>query len=329
MTQQGALALVIAGGEIVTRSRESAQDGAVTPEEVLRLVPGDLQSRIRTIDWSHQPGSHYSVRMTMDLVQILWKLVREGTNAIVVTCGADAIEEMAYLTDLLWAYPQPVVFTCAVRPQDSSGADGPLNLMQAFCAASSEKCWGLGVLLCVHDQLFSASEVCEVANQRRCAFDAPGKGPVGEIVGRNVYLLRAARRSKVLENVSTPARNVELLQATLGGGDIILDGLASLKTRSIDGLMLAGFGNGDVPPSWLPHIRAIVREGIPVAVTSRCPQGRTRACLSHEGSFSRLLEMGVLDAGALSPMQARLKLAVGIGGGLQGKALQEYLLDTI
>ena len=138
MTQQGALALVIAGGEIVTRSRESAQDGAVTPEEVLRLVPGDLQSRIRTIDWSHQPGSHYSVRMTMDLVQILWKLVREGTNAIVVTCGADAIEEMAYLTDLLWAYPQPVVFTCAVRPQDSSGADGPLNLMQAFCAASSE-----------------------------------------------------------------------------------------------------------------------------------------------------------------------------------------------
>ena len=38
--------------------------------------------------------------------------------------------------------------------------------------------------------------------------------------------------------------------------------------------------------------------------------------------------MGVLDAGALSPMQARLKLAVGIGGGLQGKALQEYLLDT-
>jgi L-asparaginase len=327
MTQQGAFALVVAGGEMVIRAKESPQGAAVPPEELLRLVPEDILPRIRTLDWSHQPGAHYSVRMTMDLVQILWKLVREGTNAIVVTCGADTIEEMAYLTDLLWAYPQPVIFTCATRPHDSRGSDGPLNLAQAFCAASSEKCWGLGVLLCAHDLLFSASEVCEVANQRRCAFAAPDRGPVGEIVERNLYMLRAAKRSKVLESVSTPARNVELIQATLGGGDIVLEGIALAKTKSLDGLLLSGFGNGDVPPSWLPHIRTVVREGIPVAVTSRCVGGRTRSCLSHEGSFSRLLEMGVLDAGGLTPLKARLKLAVGIGAGLQGKSLQDYLLD--
>jgi L-asparaginase len=49
---------------------------------------------------------------------------------------------------------------------------------------------------------------------------------------------------------------------------------------------------------------------------------------AYEGSAQKLLEIGVLSGGNLTPLQARLKLAVGIGAGLTGKDLQRYLLES-
>jgi len=47
----------------------------------------------------------------------------------------------------------------------------------------------------------------------------------------------------------------------------------------------------------------------------------------YEGSAQKLIEFGVLSGGSLTPLQARLKLAVGIGMHLTGRDLQKYLLD--
>ena len=57
---------------------------------------------------------------------------------IVVSSGTDTLEEMAYLTDLFWAYPQPVIFTAATLPFDVPGTDAIINLTQAMYAASSQ-----------------------------------------------------------------------------------------------------------------------------------------------------------------------------------------------
>jgi len=39
------------------------------------------------------------------------------------------------------------------------------------------------------------------------------------------------------------------------------------------------------------------------------------------------MEMGVMEGGSLRPIQARLKLAAGLGAGLRRADLQQYLLD--
>ena len=64
-----------------------------------------------------------------------------------------------------------------------------------------------------------------------------------------------------------------------------------------------------------------------MVLTSRCPAGCVQAYTDFEGSAARLLEMGLIGAGGLSPLQARVRLALALGAGLGGRELSDYMQD--
>ena len=329
MSERPNVLIVAAGGTMGMTYDERAKSYAPTlnaGDMLAWLESKELPCEVTVVDWSHQPSSHYNIRMMADLAELLRREAGQGINGIVVTAGTDSMEEMAYLVDLLWPYPYPVIFTGSMIPSDQLGSDGPLNLYHALLAASSECIWGLGVLVCFRDQLFAASEVCKVNSFKRDALTAPERGPVAEIVGNKIHLIKNPKRGRVIEGNLIPAREVEVFWATLGGGERILKLLS--EDESLEGLILAGFGSGNVNPAWVPPIRQIIRRNIPVVITSRCLRGRVVTSYAYEGSAQKLLEIGVLSGGNLTPLQARLKLAVGIGAGLTGKDLQRYLLEN-
>ncbi|QTX32806.1 asparaginase [Aminithiophilus ramosus] len=328
MPQRDKIALVAAGGSMgmIFSERQEGHAPGLSAEDIARWLPEEIRRDILVVDWSHQPSSHFSIRMTTDLVEVLKKLVVDGVQGIVVTCGTDVLEEMAYLTDLLWTYPQPVIFTGAMRPSDLVGSDAMINLHQSLLAVRCEAVWGLGVLACFQDQLFAASEITEEIPHRRDPFAAPGLGPVGEIRYDRIVLVRRPKRPTSFSSAVTPAREVELVTAALGGGERLIAALA--QGAPLDGLVLAGFGLGNVPPAWLPHIKTLLKNNVPLVVTSRCPQGTVDTLYGFEGSARRLLEFGVFSGGSRRPVQARLRLSVGLGAGLQGDDLRKYLLET-
>ena len=330
MSNRGKIALVLAGGQIAMQCNPQTNtcQPTVTAEDMLGWLPSEMVERIFVVDWSRQPSSHYTIRMTADLVQLLSKAVVEGAEGVVVACGSDALEEMAYLADLYWAFPQPIIFTAASLPCDSRGSDASINLYHSLLASTSRECWGMGVLVCLQDQLFSASEIAETHPQRKSSFSAPDRGPVGQFILDRIDILRQKHRPKVLEEKGSPAKGVELLYATLGAGDTVVEFLASDDKIELDGLVIAGFGSGNVPPSWIPHIKKLVKDEIPVIITTRCTEGHTGEMpYTFEGAMARLLELGVLNGGGLRPLQARLKLAVALGAGLSKGDIQLYLLE--
>jgi len=319
LEQNTKLALVIAGNF-------SGDEENADPCTLLNYLPEDIVGCCQLIEWSCQPSNHYSMKLTAEMEEMFETLVADGYTGIIVISGSGVMEEMAYLTDLLWKHPQPVIFANLMVQGRAGLKEGLMNLRCSVIAALSEDARDKGVLICSSGELFAASEAVMVdPASTDNTFESPEKGSVGKMLNDEVKFFRSVRRpGSLARKPETPAA-VELVYASLGGGERILSSLACNK--EVQGLVLAGFGTGNVPPSWVPHIRNILRKRIPVAIVSRCFQGQVAKANYFEGSYMKLLEMGVMSGGKLNPYQARIKMALGIAAGLTEQGLCLYMLN--
>ena len=148
MTRHGKTVLVVTGGQMGMgyNPETGSVQPIVTPEEMLSWLPRIWPSGFPPWSGATSQASHYTMRMTFDLMQVFEKAVVDGASGVVVSCGTDTLEEMAYLTDLYWSYPQPVIFTGTSIPSSDLGGDAPANLYQAVLASVAEETWGMGVL---------------------------------------------------------------------------------------------------------------------------------------------------------------------------------------
>ncbi|MDY2984530.1 MAG: asparaginase domain-containing protein [Synergistes jonesii] len=318
MLPQTKLALVIAGNFF------SDEDNA-DPGLLLGYLPEELAARCEIKEWSTQPSSHYSMSMTLAMEGMFESLADEGYAGIIVVSGSGVMEEMAYLVNLLWQHEAPVIFANLMVQGRAGVKEGLMNLHCSVLAALSDDARGRGVLLCSSGELFAADDVTLAdPGSPDNAFQSPDRGSVGKMLNGEIKFFCEAKRPSFLARRPEELPNVEIMLACLGGGDILISSLAS--SRDLGGLVLAGFGAGNVPPSWVPTVRNILRRRIPVVITSRCLLSHVHKTNDFEGSFDKLTEMGVMSGGRLNPYKARIRLALGISAGLTDDGLSLYLL---
>ncbi len=318
MLQSQKLALVIAGSI-------SADEDSADPSLLLNYLPQELACRCEIKEWSSQPSSHYSMSMTLAMEEMFESLAQEGYGGIIVVSGSGVMEEMAYFTSLLWQHPVPVIFANLMVQGRAGVKEGLMNLHCAVRAALSEETKDMGVLLCSSGELFAPDEVTLAdPSSPDNAFQSIEKGSLGKMLNGEIKFFRAPKRQEFLARRPGEVPCVEILWASLGGGDLILSQLVC--ARELGGLVLAGFGAGNVPPLWIPQIRNIIRRRVPVSIVSRCLEGNVHKTNEFEGSFEKLLEMGVMSGGRLNPFQARIRMTLGIAAGLTDNGLSLYML---
>lgn len=320
MACEAKLAIVIAGD--FSGSEENAD-----PELLLKYLPEELAECCDFVDWSTQPSSHYSMQMTIEMTSMIENLVLSGGySGVIVISGSGTMEEMAYLTDLLWPYDEPVIYANLMIQGRGGQEEGLINLGCSVRAALSADARAKGVMLCSSGELFAASEVMMVAPEDpENTFQAPEKGSLGKILNDKVVFHRSPRRPEFLARKPRRAAAVEAVWSAMGGGERIISSIS--KNEDLEGLVLAGFGTGSIPPSWIPHVRNILRRRIPVAIVSRCFQGQVMETNYFEGSFTKLSEMGAISGGKLNPYQARVRMSLGIAAGLTEGGLRLYMLN--
>lgn len=251
-----------------------------------------------------------SARVTMpDLLRVASRareLVDGGADGVVVSQGTDSLEESAFLLDLVWDRPEPLVLTGAMRGASVVGADGPANLLASVRTAVSPQARDLGVLVVLGDELHAARSVRKAHTSSPAAF-ASWPGPVGWVVEDRVRVAQRPHRRPALRlpDAVEEVPPVALVTATLGDDGRLLGALPDLGYR---GAVIAAFGGGHVHTSWLDPLRALVGR-MPVVLASRTGAGEVLSrTYGYSGGEVELLEMGLVRAGALAPLQARLLL---------------------
>ena len=227
-------------------------------------------------------------------------LARPEVVGIVITHGTDTLEETAYFLQRVLAPMKPVVLVAAMRPVTSLQADGPQNLVDAMVVARAPGAHGVVAVLA--GKIHSALDVRKVHAYRLDAFDSGDAGVLGHIEPGRLRRHRAWPVGEAIGLACLPRGDaawprIEIVTSHSGAqGTMVL----ALREAGVDGIVVAGTGNGSVHHALEAALIESQAAGIAVLRATRCPGG---GVIDAEVS-------ALPSAGALTPVQARIELVL-------------------
>jgi L-asparaginase len=308
-----------------TIAMTAADTGGVTPtlsaQQLVDAVPGLAGTGIalEPVSFRSRPGASLTIDDLTEAMTVIGRHFESGVSGVVITQGTDTIEESAYVLDLLHPGPQPIVVTGAMRNPTLAGADGPANLLAAVTVAASPEARGLGCLVVLADEIHAAHRVRKMHSTSTATFHSPNGGPLGYLIEGRPQIVNRRTNRLVLPAPSAATVGVGLYTATLGDDGKALAAVA----REVDGLVVAGFGVGHVPESWLPTLTETAAR-IPVVLSSRTSAGPVlTGTYGFPGSERDLIGRGLIAAGLLPSYQARILLHLALSAGADRDRIAE------
>ncbi len=265
-----------------------AEGGAVVTEQVAQIDSKDMSFAI----WAKLAArvSHF--------------LALPDIQGIVITHGTDTLEETAFFLQTLLAPSKPVVLTCAMRPATALVPDGPQNLLDAVAVARHVGARGV-VAVCA-GVIHGAADVRKAHTYRLDPFSSGDAGPIGYVEEGAVRQLRnwpeapAEYKHTAIKSIASLAKpadvpRVEIIMNHAGAGGAIVQ---ALQAQGVQGLVVAGTGNGSLHHELEDALRKAQAAGVKVIRASRCLDGRVLPTPADAFPGSE----------GLSPVKARISL---------------------
>lgn len=304
----------LAGGNV------PALDGAA----ILALIPGlDEIADLIPIDLGRTPASHFTLGRLLEIgSEIRHAQEDPAIDGVVVVQGTDAIEETAFLWDLVLDRPEPVVVTGAMRTSSDADFDGPRNLRDAVRVAASPAMRGSGVSVVLAGTIEPADTVIKTHASALDTFRSLDAPRLGAVVGDEVVLERP-RGPRRQVGTTSAVEDVAVVTATVGMDGRLLDGAAGWAR----GIVVEATGAGNTAAGLLEAGTRAMGQGIEVVLATRCPSGAATAAYAFPGGGATWLRAGAILAGHLSGPKCRIALGLGLGAGLDHAGLAALLAD--
>ena len=298
---QPKVVILATGGTIAGLSADPArvvdyEVAALSADSLVAAVPALRDERLEVEQVAQIDSKDMDHATWLQLALRIDKhLRRPDVCGLVITHGTDTLEETAYFLHRVLSPRKPVVLTAAMRPANALLADGPQNLLDAVRLAQSH---GRGVLACLLGRVYAPDDVRKVNGCDLDAFRSGGDGVIGRLVDGQLQRVREWPRCEALGCEWLPLDpeswpSVALLYSHAGAHPSTVE---ALLASGIDGLVVAGTGNGTVHSALMPSLLRAMEQGLAVCRASRCSEGG-------------VVGVGNLPAfGRLSPMQSRIEL---------------------
>jgi L-asparaginase len=320
------VAVIFTGGTI-SMTVDPVAGGAVpvlAGTDLLAAVPGLAgRAEVVPLDLGRTPASHFSFADVLRIRGVIDDALRDpAVCGVVVVQGTDTLEETAFAWDLCHRDSRPVVVTGAMRNASEPAWDGPSNILGAVRVAVSAAARGAGVVVALGGHVHAADAVAKRHASALDAFATREGPPLGR-VGEGTVRLRPRGPRRTLPGVPAAAvLPVPIIVAALETDGTSLDSAVGGGARAA---VIAATGSGNTHPDLLRAAVEAQAVGVPVALASRTGAGSVGPFYAFPGGGATWLRAGILSASDLTPVQARVALALGLGAGLGAHDLRTLL----
>lgn len=312
------VALISTGGTITSISHVGELDmyeyttsgNRMTAEQMLAKFPQSHSiAEVIAVNFDTLPSTALAFAQWCGLVLEIERLVAEHPDltGVAILHGTATIEETAYALNLTLKTDIPVVITGAQRPASALSGDAGMNLFNAIRVASSPDARGMGVLVCLNDEINAARDVTKTSTGRLQTFRTPDFGALGHADGdRVVFYRRPVRKSAPETPFDIRALDalprVDIAYSYAGSDGTAVRAFVQAGARGIVG---AAFVPGLLSPEESAAMKEAVDQGVHIVLSSRGGSGRVFAP-------EKVRRLGFLQADNLTPQKARILLALGL-----------------
>ena len=313
--------LVLHTGGTISMQADASGAVVTSQDNPMNHVSNPLERvEVHALDFFNLPSPHIKPKHMLALYQ---KIKEEANHydGFVITHGTDTLEETAYFLDTMEVPHKPIVLTGAMRSSNELGSDGVYNYLSALRVASDDKAADKGVLVVMNDEIHAAKYVTKTHTTNVSTFQTPTHGPLGLIMKYEILYFKTAE-PRVRFDLDRIQGLVPIIPVYAGMTEELLD---LLPVDQLDGLIIQAFGAGNVPKETSQKLNALIQEGLPIALVSRCFNGIAEPVYAYEGGGVCLQKAGVFFVKELNAQKARLKLLIAINAGLTGDELRAYM----
>ena len=323
------VALISTGGTITSISHVGELDmyeyttsgNRLTAQQMLEKFPqAHSIAEVIAVNFDTLPSTALAYPQWRKLVLEIERLVAQHPDlaGVAILHGTATIEETAYALNLTLKTDIPVVITGAQRPASALSGDAGMNLFNAIRVAGCPDSRGMGVLVCLNDEINAARDVTKTSTGRLQTFRSADFGALGHADGdRVVFYHRQLRKCAPdtpfdIRQLDAPPR-VDIAYSYAGSDGTAVRAFVQAGARGIIG---AAFVPGLLSPEESSAMKLAVDQGVCVALSSRGGSGRVFAP-------EKVRKLGFLQADNLTPQKARILLALALTVTEDPQQLQE------
>lgn len=229
-------------------------------------------------------------------------------DGFVIVHGTDTmVDSASALSYMLQQLGKPIVMTGSQKSIFVPGSDAQNNLYYAVKAATMD----IGeVVIAFGDKIVRGNKAIKESEQGTNAFSSPRVQPVGEI-GIDIMLAehRIGRYNGDPILFTDFETNIESYSQPSGTSTKIFE--KYVNDDEIKGILVNGYGAGNVQDRFIPHIEKATKKGKPVLVVTNCLLGAADMNIYEVGAAP--LKVGAISAGDLTMEAATQKLMYAIG----------------